>query len=117
MIVKCSWEDSVGSLLLKFGDELEAETIREVHISNNEIFVDPCHKVPIDAPVSVCNQFGCMYVCLYLMEWEAARCAPARTIRDVLMEHSQELVIPDPAKPLEGRTLPADQKLRNDVLG
>ena len=51
-ILKCSWDDSFGSLLLKFGcDDLEAETIHEVIISNNDKFIDPRHNVPIDAPV------------------------------------------------------------------
>ena len=73
-ILKCSWDDSFGSLLLKFGcDDLEAETIHEVIASNNDKFIDPRHKVPIDAPVSVCDQFGCMYVYLYLTEKETTR--------------------------------------------
>ena len=56
IILKCFWDDSFGSLLLKFGcDDLEAETIHEAIISNNNKFIDPCHKVPIDAPVSVCD--------------------------------------------------------------
>ena len=33
-ILKCSWDDSFGSLLLKFGcDDLEAETIHKVIVS------------------------------------------------------------------------------------
>ena len=103
-ILKCSWDDSFGSLLLKFGcDDLEAETINEVIVSNNDKFIiDPHQKVPIDAPVSACDQFGCMYVCLYLTEKETTRPAPARTISDVLMGCSLELVLPDAAKPMEG---------------
>ena len=113
-ILKRSWDDSFGSLLLKFGcDDLEAETIHKVIISNNDKFIDPRHKVPIDPPVSVCDQFGCMYVCLYLTEKETT----TRTISDVLMGYSLELVLQDPDKPLEGRALRADLRLRNDVLG
>ena len=63
------------------------------------------------------DQFGCMYVCLYLTEKETTRPAPARTVSDVLVGYSLELVLPDPAKPLEGRALRADLRLRNDVLG
>ena len=49
----------LGSLLLKFRcDDLEAETIHEVFVSNNDKFIDPHHKVPIDAPVSLCDQLG-----------------------------------------------------------
>ena len=58
-ILKCSWDDTFGSLLFKFGcDDLEAETIHEVIVSNNDKFIDPRHKVPIDAPVSLCDQLG-----------------------------------------------------------
>ena len=46
-----------------------------------------------------------MYVFLYLTEKETTRPAPARTISDVLMGYSLELLLPDPAKPLEGRAL------------
>ena len=44
------------------------------------------------------------------------RPAPARTISDVLMGYSLELVLPDLAKPLEGGALRADLRLHNDVL-
>ena len=85
-ILKRSWDDSFGSLLLKFRcDDLEAETIHKVIISNNDKFIDPRHKVPIDVLVSVCDQFGCMYICLYLTEKETMRPAPARTISGVLI--------------------------------
>ena len=36
-IVKCAWEDTFGSLLLKFGDGMKAEKIRE-HFEVNENF-------------------------------------------------------------------------------
>ena len=66
-ILKCSWDDSFGSLLLKFGcDDLEEETIHEVIISNNDKFVDPRHKVPVDAPVSVCDHAAWLHVPLSL---------------------------------------------------
>ena len=52
-ILKCSWEDTFGSLLLRFGDEMKAEKISHVVISKSEKFIDPCHKVPVDAPVTM----------------------------------------------------------------
>ena len=63
-ILKCSWEDTFGSLLLRFGDEMKAEKISHV-ISKSKKFIDPCHKVPVDAPVTLCVQFGCNNVCIY----------------------------------------------------
>ena len=62
-IISCSWEANFGSLL---GPEFEEETVHEVVISQNENFLDPCHRVPICAPVSLCDQFKCKYVCFLL---------------------------------------------------
>ena len=84
-ILKCSWEDTTGSLLLRLGNDLEAETIYDVVISNNDKFVDPHHKVPIDAPVIVRDHYCCMFLCLYLTEKETTRPAPSKTITDALM--------------------------------
>ena len=69
-IFQCAWEDTFGSLLLKFGSKLEAETINQVVIVKNEKYLDPCHKVPVDAPVSLCDQFGCLFIYLYLSEMQ-----------------------------------------------
>ena len=57
-----------------------------------------------------------LHVRLSLPNWETTRPAPARTISDVLMGYSLELVLPDLAKPLEGGALRADLRLHNDVL-
>ena len=81
-ILKCSWEDTFGSLLLRFGDEMKAEKISHV-ISKSKKFIDPCHKVPVDAPVTLCDQFGCNNVCIYLEVDEAAKPTPTRTVASV----------------------------------
>ena len=51
-IMKCSWEDTFGSLLEKF-DDLSDKSVEKIQISRNESFIDPVHVVPIDAPVSL----------------------------------------------------------------
>jgi len=63
-IVKRAWEDTFGSLLLKFGDGMEVEKISRLSILKSEKFLDPCHRVPVDAPVSLCDQFGCNHLCI-----------------------------------------------------
>ena len=70
-VVKCSWEDTFGSLLDKFKG-LSDRTIEKIQISKNESFIDPVHVVPIDAPVSLYNQFGCVNVCVFIAESEVA---------------------------------------------
>ena len=113
-IISCFWEANFGSLL---GPEFEEETVHEVVISQNENFLDPCHGVPICAPVSLCDQFKCKYVCFLLKAEEENRPVPSRTVDTVLMEASRARVIPDHAEAAEGRTLRGDQRLRNDILG
>ena len=86
-------------------------------IANNEKFVDPCHRVPSDVPLSLCDQFGCMNICIYLESASVSLQTAERTIASVLMERSREMVLPQFLAPSQGRTLRADQRLRNDVIG
>ena len=86
-IMKSSWTDTFGSLLLKYGSDIQSERISHVVISKNEKFIDPCHRVPSDAPLSLCDQFGCMNVCIYL-ESTSVPLTAERTIASVLMERS-----------------------------
>ena len=115
-ILKCSWTDTFGSLLLKYGSDLQSEKISHVVIAKNEKFIDPCHRVPADAPLSLCDQFGCMNVCIYLENMSVSPTAE-RTIASVLMERSREIVLPQFLAPSEGRNLRDDQRLRNDIVG
>ena len=53
-VVKCSWEDTFEMLLGKL--KMQAEHEITVELCANEKFVD-AHRVPIDAPVSLTEQF------------------------------------------------------------
>ena len=77
-------------------------------IPMNEKFIDPCHRVPADAPLSLYDQFGCMNVCIYLENTNVSL-TTERMITSVLMEQSREIVLPQLLAPFEGRTLRADQ--------
>lgn len=117
-IMKCSWTDTFGSLLLKYGSDVSSERVSHVVISKNEKFIDPCHRVPADAPLSVCDQFGCLNVCVYLESSTTISLTTERTVTSVLMERSREIVLPQPLSVSpDSRTLRADQRLRNDILG
>ena len=117
-VLKCSWNDSFGSLLAQFSD-LSGETIETICISRNDMFISPNHTVPIDAPVSICDQFGCAYVCIYV----AQLCSgidsgqPRRNAFEMLMNRSREYVRPSPIEPPVGRELRQDQLLYNNLLG
>ena len=63
-VVKANWEDPFSSLLAE--TEFQMDLISKVVISKHESFVDPVHTVPLDAPVLLCSQFNCLYVCFYL---------------------------------------------------
>ena len=68
-VMKCSWDDRFGSLLVKVGGHgMEGSTITNIVIARNEIFTDPTHIVPADAPVILCEQFNCFHACLYVEE-------------------------------------------------
>ena len=60
-VLKGLWEDTFGTLLDKL--DMPETTIDKIQISSNEKFANPVHMVPIDAPISICNQFKCMHVC------------------------------------------------------
>ena len=63
-ILKCSWDDSFGSLLLTFGcDDLEVETIHKVSFGSllltfgcDDLEVETIHKVSFG---SLLLKFGC----------------------------------------------------------
>ena len=95
--------------------ELEEEVISRIQICKEGGFTDP-HDVPVSAPVSLCEQFGCMHVCIYLQaRQETSR--QSRTVTSVLMSSSRERVLPSLISPPEGKTLRADQELYNDLIG
>ena len=48
--------------------------------------------IPVTAPVSLCEQFSCKHVCIYLKRGKEAEPSTTRT---VLMEASRERVLPD----------------------
>ena len=50
-VVKCEWEGTFGIL------DLQEVSVVKTEISINEKFTDPVHIVPIDAPVSLTDQF------------------------------------------------------------
>ena len=55
---------------------MEAEKISHVSVSKSEIFIDPCHRVLVDAPVSLSDQFGCNHVRIYSEADEASNLTP-----------------------------------------
>lgn len=107
--------DTVGSLLTKIDPKLEEEIISHVHISKTGSFLDP-HVVPSIAPVSVCEQFHCMHVCIFSKRDEVVQPAPARTVNSVLMAATCERILPTLIVPTDGN-LRGDQQLYNDVIG
>ena len=66
---------------------------------------DPVHVVPIDAPVSFCEQFQCFHVCIIYVEEESptSLCVPSgqKNALDILMASSREVVLPPLLSPLE----------------
>ena len=61
-VVKRGWEDIFAELLVK----ASAVTVSSVKIAKNE----NSQEVSIDVPLSICDQFGCKYVCYILCTGE-----------------------------------------------
>ena len=118
--MKCSWEDTFGSLLTKVGGhDMEDRTIMNIVIAKTEKFIDPT-QVPPDAPITLCEQFNCYHVCLYVQSsssMEASEPMSGRNAFDVLMAASHERVLPQAVEPTLGKELRSDQWLYNDVSG
>ena len=90
--MKCSWDDTFGVLLDKL-DLPETTRTDKVQIAK---FSDPVHVVPIDAPVSICDQFKCMHVCISVKMQTTgmtSRNASLPNAFDVLMASSREIVL------------------------
>ena len=96
---------------------MQAEiTVEKVEICANEKFVD-AHIVPIDAPVSLTEQFKCSYVCLSLERDEVPQSSGTqRNAAEVLRASSRQIVLPAPLTPPEGKELRKDQQMYNDIL-
>ena len=96
-VLSCLWTDSFSCILEKCS--LGEELVEKVVISTNDKFVDPCHIVPLSAPVSVCDRFQCNFVCFYLMmEAEGERAGNvARNASTILMSsgHHERLFPPN----------------------
>ena len=78
--------------------------------------------MPTDAPVSLCNQFACANVCVFISESvEAASRGMSRSgpnAFDRLMASSREIVLPPALTPGGNDSyLHSDQRLYNDLLG
>ena len=70
--------------------EFEDEIISRIAISKDEKFVDT-HDVPPSAPISLCDQFRCMHVCIYLkgrLFPEASPCLDTVVVREALVCNS-----------------------------
>ena len=100
-VVKANWEDPFSSLLAE--TEFQTDLVSKVVISKHESFVDPVHTVPLDAPVLLCSQFNCLYICFYL-----------ESNSDNV---NAEVTLPKSISYGEARTLKANERLRNDVIG
>ena len=119
-IVHCNWEDSFAELFVKTSEKYEASAIEKVLMAKTDKFIES-HEVPIDAPVYLCHQFNCMFVCFVLVDDTrsdavVSTCMGGATDTvnafDILMNRSHEIVLPESK---EGATR-GDICVRNKVL-
>ena len=101
--VRCSWDDSFSTLV-----DADCQVLK-IEISKTEKFIDPV-IIPIDAPISLCEQFGCYHVCIDLVEPPTDQVRVVSTLQpqnafDVMMSAAKEVSLPPHIVPPEGRNL------------
>ena len=67
-IIKCDKDENFGALMERLEVNLGSETVAEVTISAvaDDKSVHSAHTVPLDAPVTLLETYGCHYVKFYL---------------------------------------------------
>ena len=80
-----------------------AYNIEKIQISSTKKFVDPVHIVPVDAPVSLCEQFKCFNVCITVAGTLPHVSTMERNAFEVMMVASHEMVLPATLIPQEGK--------------
>ena len=65
-IIKCDTDENFGALMERLEVNLGSETVAEVTISAvaDDKSVHSAHTVPLDAPVTLLETYGCHYVTL-----------------------------------------------------
>lgn len=88
--------------------------VQKVEISTDDKF-ENTHCVPLDAPLTLLNQFNSHYVCFHLLTAVVipAVNSTARNVCEVLMQQSKEQHLPPT---LTGTHIRADQQVYNKLL-
>ena len=88
-IVKAEFEWTFGYLLIVIDSSFSNEQVACVITSKNAQFIDPVHKVSLDSPVELCQQYG-HNVCYYLMPQQTESRMQRRNAFEILMQSSKE---------------------------
>ena len=65
LLFKYNWDDAFGKLLEKAATQLQTFTVVKVENGKTDLFTNS-QEVNIDAPVSLCEKFGYIYICYML---------------------------------------------------
>ena len=63
-IVRGNYHESIGSVIEGLEKGYSQRDVNRLVISKTENF-SACHEVSLDTPLSVCQDFGCKYVCCF----------------------------------------------------
>ena len=94
--IRCQqWSDTFGMVIQNIG--FDEELVEKVLIANNEKFVDPCHIVQLNSPVSLCHQFNCSHICYNLLEQpnKIAVINERQNAFTILMNSQRERLLPE----------------------
>ena len=76
--MKCSCEETFGSLVRKVAAEFQEERVKRIVISTDEKFI-VIHEVSVDAPpIGVCKLSNCKHYCIYFESSDSASSSAAQ---------------------------------------
>ena len=124
-IIKCDTDENFGALMERLEVNLGSETVAEVTISAvaDDKFVHSAHTVPLDAPVTLLETYGCHYVNFYLATSSSTISQAQQQLPnalEMLMQNAERLVLP-PAAIYDSSSdsdqhICGDYRLRNDFI-
>ena len=115
-IVECCWSDTFAIVLEQARSEFSTEVIVQVVIPKNK-GMGAAHTVSLDAPVTLLQMHGFLYVCYYLANGSDREVQGTPNTLTVLMQGKRQFVLPPLCPSSSTGQFRSDQTLRNDIIG
>ncbi|KAL5474590.1 hypothetical protein EMCRGX_G026560 [Ephydatia muelleri] len=113
-IIKCDTDENFGALMERLEVNLGSETVTISAVADDKS-VHSAHTVPLDAPVTLLETYGCHYVKFYLATSSSTISQAQQQLPnalEMLMQNAERLVLPPAA--IYDSSSDSDQHIRGD---